>query len=162
MGVVFSKGSRLGRRRGLTDFWSGKERSLGTEALTRPKERAGSTHQAEVIAYPAITIIRRELPGQTRVTRRPKSHIGPSFGINFNNRTEEAIGSALDLWAAYREDAFGKQPPPFVGWLMMVEDAPASRNKVKVISPHYAIFEEFKNTSYLERDDLLGQRMVKE
>jgi len=91
-----------------------------------------------------------------------KSHIGPSFGNNFNNRTEEAIGSALDLWTAYREDAFGKQPPPFVGWLMMVEDAHGSRDKVKVVSPHYAIFEEFKNTSYLERDDLLGQRMVKE
>ncbi len=26
-----------------------------------------------------------------------KSHVGPSFGNNFNNRTEEAIGSAHDL-----------------------------------------------------------------
>ena len=26
-----------------------------------------------------------------------KSQVGPSFGNNFNNRTEEAIGSALDL-----------------------------------------------------------------
>jgi type II restriction enzyme len=100
--------------------------------------------------------------GELLVAIELKSQIGPSFGNNFNNRTEEAIGSALDLWTAYREDAFGKQPPPFVGWLMMVEDAPASRNKVKVVSPHYAVFDEFRNTSYLERDDLLGQRMVKE
>jgi hypothetical protein len=27
-----------------------------------------------------------------------KSQVGPSFGKNFNNRTEEAMGSALDLW----------------------------------------------------------------
>ncbi len=56
-----------------------------------------------------------------------KSHIGPSFSNNFNNRAEEAIGTAHDLWTAYREDAFGKQPRPFVGWLMLVEDAEASR-----------------------------------
>ena len=31
-----------------------------------------------------------------------KSQVGPSFGNNFNNRTEEAIGSAHDLWTAYR------------------------------------------------------------
>lgn len=31
-----------------------------------------------------------------------KSQVGPSFGNNFNNRTEEAMGSALDLWTAYR------------------------------------------------------------
>ena len=32
-----------------------------------------------------------------------KSQVGPSFGNNFNNRTEEAMGSALDLWTAFRE-----------------------------------------------------------
>ncbi len=31
-----------------------------------------------------------------------KSHVGPSFGNNFNNRAEEAMGSALDIWTAYR------------------------------------------------------------
>src|SRR5579871_415538 len=37
-----------------------------------------------------------------------KSQVGPSFGNNFNNRAEEAIGTAHDLWTAYREGAFGK------------------------------------------------------
>ena len=32
-----------------------------------------------------------------------KSHIGPSFGNNFNNRVEEALGSATDIRTAYRE-----------------------------------------------------------
>jgi hypothetical protein len=91
-----------------------------------------------------------------------KSQVGPSFGNNFNNRTEEAIGTAHDLWTAYREGAFGKQASPFVGWLMMVEDAPGSRRPVKDRSPHFPIFEEFKNASYLQRYDVLCQRLVQE
>jgi hypothetical protein len=42
-----------------------------------------------------------------------KSQIGPSFGNNFNNRTEEALGSATDIWAAYREGAFKPSSRPF-------------------------------------------------
>ena len=90
-----------------------------------------------------------------------KSQVG-SFGNNFNNRTEEAIGTAHDLWTAYREEAFGKQPRPFVGWLMMVEDAPESRCAVKNVSLHFPVLKEFKGTSYLSRYDLLCQKLVKE
>lgn len=90
-----------------------------------------------------------------------KSQVG-SFGNNFNNRTEEAIGTAHDLWTAYREEAFGKQPRPFVGWLMMVEDAPKSRAAVKDSSPHFPVLEAFKGASYLKRYDLLCQKLVQE
>jgi hypothetical protein len=68
-----------------------------------------------------------------------KSQVGPSFGNNFNNRTEEAIGTAHDLWTAYREQAFGIQPRPFAGWLMLVEDAPESRSSIRDSSPHFPI-----------------------
>ncbi|WP_432741472.1 PaeR7I family type II restriction endonuclease [Methylobacter sp. G7] len=91
-----------------------------------------------------------------------KSQVGPSFGNNFNNRTEEAIGTAHDLWTAYREEAFGKQPRPFVGWLMMVEDAPKSRSPVRDASPHFPVFDEFKGASYLKRYDVLCQKLAKE
>lgn len=91
-----------------------------------------------------------------------KSHIGPSFGNNFNNRAEEAIGTAHDLWTAYREGAFGTQPRPFVGWLILVEDTGKSRASVRDTSPHFPIFEEFKGASYLERYELLCERLVKE
>jgi hypothetical protein len=90
-----------------------------------------------------------------------KSQVG-SFGNNFNNRTEEAIGTAHDLWTAYREEAFGKQPRPFVGWLMLVEDAPKSRATVKDSSPHFPVLEAFKGASYLKRYDLLCQKLVQE
>lgn len=91
-----------------------------------------------------------------------KSQVGPSFGNNFNNRTEEAIGTAHDLWTAYREDAFGKQPKPFVGWMMLVEDAPESRRPVRDASPHFKVFKEFQGASYQQRYDLLCQRLTKE
>lgn len=94
-----------------------------------------------------------------------KSQVGPSFGNNFNNRTEEAIGTAHDLWTAYREGAFGKQPRPFVGWLMLVEDAPESRSPVKDNSPHFPYSMNSRalhNTSPLQRYDLLCQKLIKE
>jgi type II restriction enzyme len=100
--------------------------------------------------------------GQLIAAIELKSHVGPSFGNNFNNRTEEAIGTAHDLWTAFREEAFGKQPRPFVGWLMMVEDAPGSRKPVRDSSPHFPVFKEFKGASYLKRYDLLCQRLVQE
>lgn len=90
-----------------------------------------------------------------------KSQVG-SFGNNFNNRTEEAIGTAHDLWTAYREGALGNQPRPFVGWLMMVEDSSASRKAVRDASPHFPVFTEFQGASYLNRYDLLCQKLVKE
>lgn len=91
-----------------------------------------------------------------------KSQIGPSFGNNFNNRTEEAIGTAHDLWTAYREGAFGKHPRPFVGWMMLVEDAAGSRSPVRDTSPHFPVFSEFQGASYLQRYDILCQRLVQE
>jgi hypothetical protein len=91
-----------------------------------------------------------------------KSQVGPSFGNNFNNRTEEAIGTAHDFWTAYREDAFGKHPRPLVAWLMLVEDATGSRSPVRDRSPHFPVFPEFQGASYLSRYDILCQRLVKE
>ena len=38
-----------------------------------------------------------------------KSQVG-SFGNNFNNRSEEVIGSAADLWVAHHHGAYGDGP----------------------------------------------------
>jgi hypothetical protein len=100
--------------------------------------------------------------GQLIAAIELKSQVGPSFGNNFNNRTEEAIGTAHDLSTAYREGAFGRQPRPFVGWMMLVEDALASRQVVRDCSPHFNVFPEFQGASYLKRYDVLCQRLVQE
>lgn len=91
-----------------------------------------------------------------------KSQVGPSFGNNFNNRTEEAIGTAHDLWTAYREGAFGEQSRPFVGWLMVLEDAPKSRSPIRDVSPHFPIFPDFSGASYADRYNILCGKLVKE
>lgn len=91
-----------------------------------------------------------------------KSQVGPSFGNNFNNRTEEAIGTAVDIWTAYREGAFGEQPRPFLGWLMLLEDAPASRSPVTDASPHFPTFPEFRQASYADRYNILCKKLVQE
>ena len=93
-----------------------------------------------------------------------KSQVGPSFGNNANNRAEEAIGTAHDFWTAYREGAFGKDTVrPFVGWLVMVEDCPKSREPAKrETSRHYPVFPEFRGVSYLGRYDLLCQKLMRE
>lgn len=100
--------------------------------------------------------------GQLIAAVELKSQVGPSFGNNFNNRTEEAIGTAHDFWTAYREGAFGKQPRPFLGWLMLVEDAPASRRPINDKSPHFPVSEAFQGASYLQRYDILCQRLMQE
>lgn len=93
-----------------------------------------------------------------------KSQVGPSFGNNANNRAEEAIGTAHDFWTAFREGGFGANTQrPFVGWLAMVEDCPKSRAPAKrESSRHYPIFPEFRGASYLDRYDLLCQKLVRE
>ena len=51
-----------------------------------------------------------------------KSQVGPSFGNNYNNRTEESLGNATDFWAAYREGAFRPSQRPWLGYLMLFEE----------------------------------------
>lgn len=121
---------------------------------------------------------RRTLPGYFRATKNWdllvvhestliaaiefKSHVG-SFGNNFNNRVEEAIGNAVDLRTAYRDGAFGSAvAEPFIGYLMVLEDAVGSRRSVSVKSPHFPIFSEFENASYAERYRLLCRKLVHE
>lgn len=91
-----------------------------------------------------------------------KSQVGPSFGNNFNNRTEEAMGSALDLWTAYREGAFNKTIRPWLGYVFVLEDCEASRRPVKVKEPHFKVFPEFVNASYAKRYELFCRKLVRE
>ncbi len=91
-----------------------------------------------------------------------KSQVGPSFGNNFNNRTEEAMGSALDLWTAYREGAFHTSPQPFLGYFFMLEDCQASTRPVRVREPHFHVFPEFKGASYMKRYEIFCRKLVLE
>jgi len=90
-----------------------------------------------------------------------KSQVG-SFGNNYNNRTEEAIGSAIDIWAAYREGAFSPSARPWLGYLMLLEDAPGSVSPIRSREPHFKVFPEFKDASYAGRYEILLTKLVRE
>ncbi len=91
-----------------------------------------------------------------------KSQVGPSFGNNFNNRTEEAMGTALDIWTAYREGIFGSQKAPWLGYFMVLEDCRKSNEPVHVRSPHFDVLEEFVDASYKERYEIFCNKLLLE
>ena len=99
---------------------------------------------------------------QLIVALETKSQVGPSFGNNFNNRTEEAIGSAVDLWTAFREGALNKTTQPWLGYVFLLEDCPASRRPTSMREPHFEVFPEFKGASYARRYELLCRKLVRE
>jgi hypothetical protein len=90
-----------------------------------------------------------------------KSQVG-SFGNNFNNRTEEALGSAVDLWTAFREQGFPQKQPPWVGYLILVEKKDKSTTKVRLKEPYFKVRPEFQNTSYLDRYVIFCQKLMQE
>lgn len=118
-----------------------------------------------------------ELPGYFRVTKEwdllairherllaiveVKSQVG-SFGNNLNNRTEEALGSATDIWTAFREGAFGSSSRPWLGFIFVLEDCPKSKSVIRVKEPHYPVFPEFRDTSYMGRYEILFRKLVLE
>lgn len=91
-----------------------------------------------------------------------KAQVGPSFGNNFNNRTEEALGNAHDLWAAYREGAFAPSARPWLGYVFILEDCPGSQRPVNVAEPHFPVFQEFRGASYAKRYEILLTKLLRE
>ncbi len=100
--------------------------------------------------------------GQLIIALEAKSRVGPSFGNNFNNRTEEAVGSAVDLRTAYREGALNGMVKPWLGYVFLLEDCPRSQMPVKTREPHFRVFEEFRGASYAKRYELFCRKPVRE
>lgn len=104
-----------------------------------------------------------------------KSQVG-SFGNNFNNRSEESIGSASDFWTAHREKAYNIRNvsnkkyknekdiaiQPFLGYLMLLEESEGSTRPVGVDEEYYHVFPEFKDASYAERYCVLLDKLISE
>jgi len=91
-----------------------------------------------------------------------KSQVGPSFGNNFNNRNEEAIGNAEDIWTAYREGRFGSHQAPFLGYFFLLEDCARVHAPVASSEPYFPVDPVFKGASYARRYEVLCQRLVLE
>ncbi len=89
-----------------------------------------------------------------------KSQVG-SFGNNFNNRSEEAIGNSTDFWTAFREGAMGKETP-WLGYFFLLEDAEKSTRPVGLKKSQFPPFPIFEGTSYAKRYEILCERLILE
>lgn len=90
-----------------------------------------------------------------------KSQVG-SFGNNFNNRSEEAIGNAADMWKAYEAGLLGTVRP-WLGFVMVLEKAAGSTTPLfRDGDLVYPADPAFGGTGYLDRYRILMQRLVRE
>lgn len=196
-------------------FWTGRSApSAGTQGGTRDGVIGGKNMDGFIDLVRLVTVHcglpgtavhtnkgRVILPGYFRATKNWdvlvvhrrrliavfefKSQVG-SFGNNFNNRSEEVIGAAADLWVAHHHGAYSDDPdghhdvpmtvhepdpllnpelqrdprPPFLAWLMLLEECPKSLSPVSVGEPHYKVFPEFQGASYAKRYQILCERLV--
>ena len=127
-----------------------------------------------------LTREKRTIPGYFRATKdwdlivvrkkrllaaiEMKSQVG-SFGNNVNNRAEEALGNAVDLQRAQIHGAFGDTLSPWLGYMFVLEERDGSKgstNPVRVQSPHFEVFREFQDASYVDRVGELCRRLVSE
>ncbi|MCD8388201.1 MAG: PaeR7I family type II restriction endonuclease, partial [Bacteroidales bacterium] len=88
-----------------------------------------------------------------------KSQIG-SYGNNFNNRIEEALGSSVDFWATYRDAQMPFSSTPWLGYLLVIGKDAKSERIVTSKKPLYPMLKEFENTSYLERYDIFARKLI--
>jgi hypothetical protein len=133
-----------------------------------------------------------ELPGYFRATKKWdlivvserqlvlamefKSQAGKSIGNNVNNRSEEAVGSAKDVWTAFREGRFGNSPTPFLGYFFLLEDRDNVKIPVTNKEPYFPVdpafrgelkktkkgVERYHGVPYSTRYELLCRRLVLE
>jgi hypothetical protein len=121
---------------------------------------------------------RRTLPGFFRPTKEwdlvvvsgsdlvaaieVKSQVG-SFGNNFNNRVEEALGNATDFWAAYGKGIFEPSQRPWLGYLFMLEEHEKSLRPTRPIDlKPFRVDDAFQRLSYAKRYQLVCERLVRE
>lgn len=90
-----------------------------------------------------------------------KSQVGPSFGNNLNNRVEEAVGSASDLWTAFREGHLGVYRP-FIGYLFLLEDCDQVHRPIRPKEPYFEVDAAFKAATYSDRYAVMCRRLVRE
>jgi len=107
--------------------------------------------------------------GKLAISLELKSQVG-SYSNNFNNRVEEALGSAIDLQIALTDGVLNSYTPgqgfhaPFRGWIMVLAEEEESTRRGRPAQAIFPIDEEFVDNGYLlsyaDRYRKLASRMV--
>jgi Restriction endonuclease XhoI len=91
-----------------------------------------------------------------------KSIVGENPGQNFNNRTDEALGQAMDIWKAVERGIIDSPLRPWLGYFMLIEDNEAWN---RVSAGRRAVWPAdpaFNETSASDRAAIFFDRMVRE
>ncbi len=85
---------------------------------------------------------------------------GPSFGNNYNNRVEEALGNGVDLERANWRQLVGREKP-WLGYFFLIQDDEGSRKPGRpnggASFPPDSVWD---GASYQQRFALTGERML--
>jgi Restriction endonuclease XhoI len=128
--------------------------------------------------YPAEAVRMKshlELPGYYRPTKQwdvvvaqgdtlvaafeAKGLGSPGFGNNYNNRIEEAIGSAVDIRRAAHEGVFPVQEV-WLGYFFIMEDEEKSRSPVRIGKGHFPAEQFWQGNSYQDRFNVFCERLL--
>ena len=91
-----------------------------------------------------------------------KSIVGSNPGQNFNNRTDEALGQAMDVWKAVERGIIVSPLRPWLGYLMLIEDNDAWNRRSAARRPVWPSDPVFVDASAAERAAVFFDRMVRE
>jgi len=91
-----------------------------------------------------------------------KSIVGNEPGKNFNNRTDEALGQAMDVWKAVERGIIDSPLRPWLGYFMLIEDNDAWNHVSGARSPVWPADPVFDDTSAADRASIFFDRMVRE
>lgn len=83
-------------------------------------------------------------------------------GKNFNNRTDEALGQAVDIWTAVERGIIDTPLRPWLGYFMLLEDNDAFTRPVMPQSAVWPPDPAFDGSSYAARYEVFFERMVRE
>ncbi|MFN0092173.1 MAG: PaeR7I family type II restriction endonuclease [Acidimicrobiales bacterium] len=87
---------------------------------------------------------------------------GTKPGQNYNNRTDEALGQAIDVWKAVERDIINSPMRPWLGYFVLLEDNSAFNTPVKGRHPVWSPDPAFDHASYADRYVIFFERMVRE
>lgn len=104
-----------------------------------------------VVAYRDVLVAAFEL----------KALGGPSFGNNYNNRVEEALGSAVDLRRAALANLFPAEKP-WLGYFFIMEDGEGSRGPVRMFNGAFPVDVMWHDASYQDRFAIFCERLMAE
>jgi hypothetical protein len=91
-----------------------------------------------------------------------KSITGEKPGQNFNNRTDEALGQAMDVWKAVERGIIDSPLRPWLGYFMLLEDNDAWNRPAKPRRAVWPADPVFDGASATQRSAIFFDRMVRE